>query len=447
MSGTGLLRMPRLGETMEEGRLVSWLVDPGTPFERGEPILEVETDKTVVEFPALGAGVVTEVLAEIGDTVAVGAPIARVDVGEGPDWTAAGDAEEAPAGAGEEAGGAPRSAPAGNAAPAGNGVSVGSGSAGEVVAVGPAAAAEPRTSGGRVRATPAARWLARQRGLELAAVRGTGRRGRVERVDVEAIPAGGEAGLASVGGIASREEGPATGAPVLFLHGLAGDHSVWSALTAQLSRAGRRTVAVDLPGHGESTLEGRDAHELAEGVAAFAARRWGGAPVPVVAHSLGAVPAVALAERGLADSLTLLAPLGLGHAVDAGFLRGLAGASRPGEVGHLLSRMTDGPNGLSEAAVELIAGRLAAGRLVALVDSLLGVGGQAVDLRGRLNRLAASLPVRVLLGHRDRILDWRECVLVSPRIAVHHFPRVGHMPHWEALPEVEALVREWTKEA
>lgn len=47
------LTMPRLGETMEEGVIVGWMVTPGTAFKRGQPILELETDKTVVEFPAL----------------------------------------------------------------------------------------------------------------------------------------------------------------------------------------------------------------------------------------------------------------------------------------------------------------------------------------------------------------------------------------------------------
>ena len=440
MSARGLLRMPRLGETMEEGRLVSWLVEPGTPFERGAPLLEVETDKTVVEFPALGAGVVTETLAGIGDTVAVGDPIAWVEIGDGPDWTAAGEPGEE-AGATDSVHRGEEASPEAPSSADGVGDRGGTGSAGNdgIVPVGPAAS----PPGGLLRATPAARRVARQRGVALASVRGSGRRSRIEREDVEAVAGEEAAGLARIAGVARREEGPAAGAPVLFLHGLAGDHSVWSGLAARLARAGYRTVAVDLPGHGETTLEAGDLHELSEGVGGFVRHRWGGEPAPVVAHSLGAVPAVRLAEEGLASSLTLLAPLGLGHAVDVECLRGLAGASRPGEVGHLLARMTEGPNGLSEAAVERIAGSLAEGRLVDLVEELCGVGGQAVDLRGRLDRLASSLPVRLLLGHRDRIIDWRECVLVSPRIAVHHFPRTGHMPQWEALPEVEGLLREW----
>jgi len=51
-----ILSMPRLGETMEEGRLVGWLIAPGDRFKRGEPIVEIETDKTIAEFPALGEG-------------------------------------------------------------------------------------------------------------------------------------------------------------------------------------------------------------------------------------------------------------------------------------------------------------------------------------------------------------------------------------------------------
>ena len=82
-----ILRMPRLGETMEEGKVVGWLVAPGDSFRRGDPILEIETDKTIAEFPALGDGRLDEILASAGDTLEVGAPIARIDIGDGPDWT------------------------------------------------------------------------------------------------------------------------------------------------------------------------------------------------------------------------------------------------------------------------------------------------------------------------------------------------------------------------
>ena len=83
------LTMPRLGETMEQGVIVGWMVAPGQPFTRGQPILELETDKTVVEFPALGSGVLDEVLAGPGDRIPVGGPIARARVDNAADWSEA----------------------------------------------------------------------------------------------------------------------------------------------------------------------------------------------------------------------------------------------------------------------------------------------------------------------------------------------------------------------
>ena len=73
------LVLPRLGETMEHGTIVRWCVAPGQPFRRGETILELETDKTVVELPALADGTLVEVLAEVGDMLDVGASLAVVD--------------------------------------------------------------------------------------------------------------------------------------------------------------------------------------------------------------------------------------------------------------------------------------------------------------------------------------------------------------------------------
>lgn len=82
-----ILKMPRLGETMEEGKIVGFLVKPGDSFKRGDSIIEIETDKTVAEFPALGDGTLHEWIGSVGDHVVVGAPLARIGIGAGPDWT------------------------------------------------------------------------------------------------------------------------------------------------------------------------------------------------------------------------------------------------------------------------------------------------------------------------------------------------------------------------
>ncbi|WP_395680138.1 biotin/lipoyl-containing protein, partial [Inquilinus sp.] len=78
---SALLTLPRLGETMEEGVVVAWLKQPGDRYRRGEVLLEVETDKTVVEVPALSDGTLLEILADAGTRLPVGAPIARVEDG------------------------------------------------------------------------------------------------------------------------------------------------------------------------------------------------------------------------------------------------------------------------------------------------------------------------------------------------------------------------------
>lgn len=83
-----ILKMPRLGETMDEGKVVGWLIQPGDAFKRGDPIIEIETDKTIAEFPALGDGRLHDIIAVVGETVAVGQPLARIDISIGPDWTA-----------------------------------------------------------------------------------------------------------------------------------------------------------------------------------------------------------------------------------------------------------------------------------------------------------------------------------------------------------------------
>jgi pyruvate dehydrogenase E2 component (dihydrolipoamide acetyltransferase) len=396
--------MPRLGETMEDGVLVGWLVEPGQPFKRGDPLMEIETDKTVAEFPALSDGMLVEPLVQIGDRVTVGTPIARLDVPAGAEAPAPGP-----------------DAPAPNPPPP---------VAAKADTPARAAAAEPQ----RPRATPLARRIARQRGIDLGALRGTGRRGRIERRDVEAAADAGREGIAVF------RDGPTTGPTVLFLHGFGADHGAWAGLAALTAKAGCRTIAVDLPGHGATALEAATAADLAAPLDAVARAAAGQGPLHLVAHSLGAVPAVTLAAAVPTASLTLLAPAGLGPTIDAGFVRGLARARAPGEVAHLLDRMTDGPNGLSPAAIDAIAATLSRGRLARLADSLLGEAGQAVNIRADLARLADRMPVHLILGHRDRILDWRESLDVSPRIAVHHLPRAGHMPQWEALAQDSAIL-------
>jgi pyruvate/2-oxoglutarate dehydrogenase complex dihydrolipoamide acyltransferase (E2) component len=71
--------MPNLGYDMESGKVMSWLKQVGDNVERGEPLAEIETDKTTVEMEAMASGKLVEILAEPGSEAAVGTPIAIIE--------------------------------------------------------------------------------------------------------------------------------------------------------------------------------------------------------------------------------------------------------------------------------------------------------------------------------------------------------------------------------
>ena len=77
--------MPRLSDSMEEGTVLKWLVEPGGEVKRGEPLVEIETDKANMTYEADSDGVLIEVLAQEGETLPIGQVIARVgEAGEKP---------------------------------------------------------------------------------------------------------------------------------------------------------------------------------------------------------------------------------------------------------------------------------------------------------------------------------------------------------------------------
>ena len=77
-----IFSLPRMGETMEEGTVLAWFKSPGDSFKRGEVLLELETDKMVVEVPALEDGDLLEILASEQSTVEIGSSLALIGLGE-----------------------------------------------------------------------------------------------------------------------------------------------------------------------------------------------------------------------------------------------------------------------------------------------------------------------------------------------------------------------------
>jgi pyruvate dehydrogenase E2 component (dihydrolipoyllysine-residue acetyltransferase) len=200
--------MPRLSDSMEEGTVLKWLVDQGGEVKRGEPLVEIETDKANMTYDADTDGVLVEILAQEGDTLPIGEVIARIgEPGEVKGDGKPAEAEEQAAAAeeagaeteegaadAEEKGAAEAAAPAEAAEGApgeARGAAGGEAGGGETQAGDATGTAtrEQRPAGdgdGRVKASPVARRMARELGVELAQLQGSGPGGRIVKADVEA---------------------------------------------------------------------------------------------------------------------------------------------------------------------------------------------------------------------------------------------------------------------
>ncbi|MBL3572653.1 pyruvate dehydrogenase complex dihydrolipoamide acetyltransferase [Rhodovulum sulfidophilum] len=187
--------MPALSPTMEEGTLAKWLVKEGDTVSAGDLLAEIETDKATMEFEAVDEGTVGRILIEAGtEGVKVNTPIA-VLLEEGESADDIDSAAKAPAPEAPKADAGDKAAPEG-----------GSGRDSGTTAAPPA----PSTgSGERIFASPLARRIAAEKGLDLAAIEGSGPRGRIVRADVEKASATPKAPAAS----AAPEASPAAAMP------------------------------------------------------------------------------------------------------------------------------------------------------------------------------------------------------------------------------------------
>ncbi len=150
--------MPRLSDSMEEGTILQWLKQLGDDVAVGDELVEIETDKANMAYEADVAGTLSEILVQEGETVAIGTPIARVGDDEGPS----------------------------------------------------AASAGPVAAGDRPKASPIARRLAKEQGIDLSQLHGSGPAGRIVKADVEAAST---AGGADSGGPRTEAQPPPAGPP------------------------------------------------------------------------------------------------------------------------------------------------------------------------------------------------------------------------------------------
>jgi pyruvate dehydrogenase E2 component (dihydrolipoamide acetyltransferase) len=185
--------LPRLGQGMESGTIVRWLKAEGDKVEKGEPLYELDTEKVTQEVESDASGVVLKILADEGEEIEVGKPVAVIGE-EGEDISS--ESDDSSGERGSDGDGAARDVAddepkeEGDPAPKREGQreegrEARSDSDGKPDQAKQAELEQPEVSGRRVKASPLARRLAKERGLELSSLKGTGPEGRIVAEDVE----------------------------------------------------------------------------------------------------------------------------------------------------------------------------------------------------------------------------------------------------------------------
>lgn len=398
--------LPRMGETMDEGRIGLIIKKPGERFRRGETLLEVESDKTTVEVPALQDGLLLEWLVAVDQMVPVESAIARIEI-------------EGEAMAEVKAASSPD--PSLRRKP------------------------EPRLAmesgllrndrpGMRPRASTAARAAARRAGLDLTSVTGTGRNGRITRADLAAAsrPARATYHVETPLGKIHVREWPAQGAnrgTALLIHGLFADSQSFTTLGRKLAARGFRTLAVDLPGHGESHA---DASALGDVVATVKAAM-PATPLHIIGHSYGALIATHLRDHAL--SLTLLSPVGCGEEINSAFIDAMLG----GRIDHAIQILGESVPLDAQAGLADHLSRHGS-QLRTVAASVSDEGRQGVSILAKL--AGFSIPVRAVFMRDDAVIPAHHALNMPPNVAVRFLPGTSHLPHWRDPDLIARLLAE-----
>jgi pyruvate dehydrogenase E2 component (dihydrolipoamide acetyltransferase) len=167
--------MPQMGESIFEGTITKWLKKPGDKVERDEPLFEISTDKVDAEIPSPSAGVLKEIKIHEGQTVPIQTVVAVID-------GAGGAAAFTPAPAATKPAAPAPSVPAPAAAPAKPAAAVPAQASAPAASVAPPAAG---TASERIHSSPLVRRMAKEHGIDLATLEGSGAGGRITKEDIE----------------------------------------------------------------------------------------------------------------------------------------------------------------------------------------------------------------------------------------------------------------------
>ena len=234
---------------------------------------------------------------------------------------------------------------------------------------------------------------------------------------------------------------------VVLLHGFGGDLANWL-FNHEVLAEGRRVVALDLPGHGESSKDvgTGDLDELV-GVLREFCDAVGLGRVHLVGHSMGGAVAVGFAQAhpDRVASLVLLASAGLGEDINREYIEGFVSAERRNHLKPVLQMLFADERLVTRRLVDDVLGYKrrdgVQDALRTLADGLFPDGRQTTQLRSALAEL--DVPVLVVWGQEDRVLPARHAGGLGERVRVEVLEGAGHSPHMERVGDVNRLITEF----
>ncbi|MEM8823205.1 MAG: acetoin dehydrogenase dihydrolipoyllysine-residue acetyltransferase subunit [Pseudomonadota bacterium] len=401
--------LPKVDMDMTSGTIAVWHVAEGGAVAKGDPLFDIETEKAAMEVEAPGDGTLHHIAYPAGCKVPIGTTLA---------WIYADDEDiSAPPAATESTTREQEIDTEPAVVETVSGIAV---------------------SSNTLRATPAARRLAREAGLALDQIQGTGPLGRVQGTDVQATmdtEARPEPPTSQTGDLHVYSSGTGDAPAWLMIHGFAADAHQWTPLADRLGQTAP-IHRIDLPNHGRSPR--RTISDFVDLVAQLRTSfdALGGSPVRLIGHSLGGAVALALADtrpRQIKD-LTLIAPAGLDPRIDGDILQGIARSTKAESLGPWIRQLTGDPASLSDAYIRAAAKSRSdpAQRhaQTVMLDALFPDGTCAFDLTAALDRV--TCPTRILWGRADRVTPWQAALHAPGRVALNLFDGIGHLPHVEA---------------
>jgi pyruvate dehydrogenase E2 component (dihydrolipoamide acetyltransferase) len=434
--------MPKWGLAMKTGQVVGWLKHVGDSVQEGEPIVEIESEKATNDVNSPATGTVRWIGVQEGEHAPVGESLAVI-AAVGEELTD----EQIATLLREEAEARQKRAEM-----------LKQRSATKAAATVPSRTVRaPTGAAGRVSASPAARRLAQELGVDLATVAGTGPGGMIGREDVQRAAEEAKAASAEaeeqdidVGAVSTHYllAGPANAAHVVFVHGLGGSIPTWSLnLPAFAERF--RICAVDLVGAGNSAKPAQDysVSTLADFLARFLdalGSDW--QRVSLIGHSLGGAVALAFASRSpeRVEKLVLIDTAGLGPEINSALLDLVHSEPTPEHIRAELALFFTNPTLVQQALVEqLYQQRTQPGAreaLAATADAAFGGGQQHIDLRDSLAGL--NIPVLVVWGDADAVIPVAHAQEAkrAPQNRLEVFAGSGHCPHIERADAFNQLL-------